>query len=420
VGTTLAPRLDRVIQALVLLLALLLPVSRRGVTITASLVILLWLLQGRWLQRWQVARSSPVLLALLAFVGVSVVSLAWSADLVGGLDYLAKYRYLLLAGVVATTITGDRVARVVDAFLAGSALSLLWSFGIAAGLIRFGHGYPEHPAPSMNHLDYSMFLAMAGLLALVRLAHCSGGWRQRATWGSLALASVAGLLVNIGRSGQLAFFVALAALLARHLPGPRLLRPVLAAAAAGLLLAAAYLTVPTFRARADAALDEIERAVVHREYVTNQGKRIASWIASVEVMRGHPLLGTGVGDTIDELHRTVREQYPELEEAVREYRHLHNQYFQVGVELGLVGLVALVNVFLQLLRFRTGRAELDDMARAVGWVFLVGCLGDPFLRKQLPLVLFAVLCGLVVAAARQGTEHADVPEEPVIPGEAPR
>ena len=359
-------------------------------------------------------RSSPVLLAILAFVGVSVVSLAWSADVAGGLDYLAKYRYLLLAAVVATTLPCERVARVVDAFLAGIAVSLLWSFGIAAGVIRFGHGYPEHPAPSMNHLDYSMFLAVAALLMLVRLVHCPGGRWQRAAWGALAMVSFAGLLLNIGRSGQLAFFVALAALLTRHLPGPRLLRPLVAAAATALLLALAYLSVPTFRGRAGAALAEVEGALVRQEYVTNQGKRIASWIASVEVMLEHPLLGTGVGDAVDAFHRTVRERHPDLVEAVREYRHLHNQYLQVGVELGLLGLLALLNIFLQLLRAKTGRPELDDVARAVGWVFLVGCVGDPFLRKQLPLTLFALLCGLVVAGGRQAEAPAEVPSRPEV------
>ena len=316
-------RLDQAIQTLVVVLAFVLPVARRGVTITASLILLLWLLQGRWRERWRVVRSSPVLLAILVFLALSVASLAWSDDLAGGLDYLAKYRYLLLAAVLATTLPGERVARVVDAFLAGILVSLLWSFGIAAGLIHFGHGYPEHPAPSMNHLDYSMFLAIAGLLALVRLVHCNGGQWRRAAWGALALTSVVGLLLNIGRSGQLAFFVALAALLARHLPGPRLLRPLVAAAAVAGLLAVAYLSVPTFRGRAGAALAEIEGAVVRQEYVTNQGKRIASWIASVEVMLQHPLLGTGVGDAIDAFHRTVRERHPDLVEAVREYRHLH-------------------------------------------------------------------------------------------------
>ena len=216
-STTFATRLDRSIQVLVPVLAFVLPVARRGVTITASLIILLWLLQGRWRERWRLIRTTPLLLAMLLFVGVSVVSLVWSSDLLGGLDYLAKYRYLLLAAVLATTIPTNRVAGVVDAFLAGSALSLVWSFGIAAGLIHFGHGYPEHPAPSMNHLDYSMFLAVAGLLALVRLAHCPGGSWRRLAWAGLALASVAGLLVNIGRSGQLAYFIALVMILARNL-----------------------------------------------------------------------------------------------------------------------------------------------------------------------------------------------------------
>jgi len=407
-----AARLDRAIQVLVPVLAFLLPVSRRGVTIVASLVLLLWLLRGGWRERWRTVRSSPLLLAILAFVVLGVTSLAWSTDVLGGLDYLSKYRYFLLAAVVATSCPSGSVGRVLDAFLAGIAVSLVWSFGIAAGLVHFGHGYPENPAPSMNHLDYSMFLAVAGLVILVHLVRRpAGGWR-RAGWAALAVATVVGLLVNIGRSGQLAFFVALAALLARRLPGPRFLRPVVAAAAAATLLSVAYLTVPTFRSRAVAALHEIEGAVLRHEYGTNQGKRVASMIASAELMRAHPVVGTGVGDAVDDFQRTVQQRYPDLAEAVRAYRHLHNQYLQVGVELGLLGLAALLNIFVQLLRAATGRPELDDVARVVGWVFLVGCVGDPFLHKQLPLILFSLMCGLVVAGGRPGGDGLCTPSSP--------
>ena len=61
-GDRFSAWVDRVLPALVLALAFLLPLTRRGVTITSSLLLLFWLLQGRWRQRVTAVRNSGLLL----------------------------------------------------------------------------------------------------------------------------------------------------------------------------------------------------------------------------------------------------------------------------------------------------------------------------------------------------------------------
>jgi O-antigen ligase len=82
------------------------------------------------------------------------------------------------------------------------------------------------------------------------------------------------------------------------------------------------------------------------------------------------------------------------------FPHLHNQYLQVATELGLVGLSALLYMMYCLIRGPYRSFQEHGIAVAVGIAYLIGFMGDPYLHKQLPLVLFAVVAGLISAPGR--------------------
>jgi len=120
-------------------------------------------------------------------------------------------------------------------------------------------------------------------------------------------------------------------------------------------------------------------------------------IVTADIFRRHPVLGTGVADNMVEFHRLLDTRYSHLKPALGEYMHMHNQYLQVGTELGVLGLAAMLAIFVCLLRYRTVDPETRLIPAIVACVYLVGFVGDPFLHKQLPLVLFTVAVGLILS-----------------------
>jgi O-antigen ligase len=335
---------------------------------------------------------------VLVFVALNVASLAWSSDVHAGLRYLTKFRYLLLIPVLATSIQPVFRRRAVNTFFLATCISVILSFTVLAGIFRFGGAHPGNPSPTMAHLDFSLVLALAALLILTRVLY--GGMEARYRLVSLGafLLVTAGLAVNIGRSGQLAFCGGLVFLLIHWARGrsPRAVVAVLAATI--VILASAWWASPSFQARIESGRDQIRTTFSEDRYETSFGGRVAAIKVAGEIFRRHPLVGTGVGGNITAFRNLLDTEFPDLKPSIYWYRHFHNQYAQTASELGLVGLLALGWIFWELMRGHRAHREIAAAALVLGVVYLLGFVGEPYLRKQVPVVTFALFAGLISAS----------------------
>lgn len=391
------PRLTRYFGLLVLVLAASLPLYRKWVSVAAPLVIVVWFFLPALPARLRALRRHGPTLAVLAFVALNLVSLMWSSHPDEGLDALSKYRYLLLVPVVATGLGRTSRHRAVDAFLAGATVATGLTWLALAGLISLGGASPDNPAVTMSHLDLSMILAVAALLALDRgLASTSPTTRM--LWAATTFWLASGLVANLGRSGQLAFATGATVLVAVSVAG----RSRRAAAIAVLALWAfgigLALTLPRVGDRLLEAREEIRSAAVAGDFQSNQGRRLAAAIVASEMVRERPLLGFGIGGAMPRFRALLDERHPDLAELVRWFPHLHNQYLQVAAELGAIGLVTLVVMLWQIGRLRGPGSATPNLGLLVAAAYAAGFLGDPYLHKQIPLATFALLAGLATSA----------------------
>ena len=144
-------RISLTISALVVVLAFLLPLYRRGVSVVAPLLVLLWLLDVALRRRWSDLKRSGTVIAVLLFLLLNLISLLWSSNLPEAWDYIGKYRHLLLVPAIAAD----------GAPVAVEPLRLL-AHCVTAGHDRIAilnratspHTYPTRPAaaaPRRNH-----------------------------------------------------------------------------------------------------------------------------------------------------------------------------------------------------------------------------------------------------------------------------
>jgi len=391
-------RIDTVLGWLTVVLAFSLPLYRPWVTLATSLLLLLWLFGGGLGRRCAELRHHRLSHAVLVFVALNALSLVWSSDVHTGLRYMTKFRYLLLIPVLATTIRPVFRRYAVTTFLLATVVSVVLSLAVLVGIFHFGGAHPGNPSPTMAHLDHSLVLALAALLILTRVLYDEMDSIRRLMWLGAFLLVTAGLAINIGRSGQLAFFGGLILLLAHWARGRSLREVTGVLTAVVITLALMWWASPSFQARINAGGKELRRTFSEHRYGTNFGERVAAMRVAGEIFRQHPLLGTGVGGNIAALRHLLDTEYQDLKPAIYWYRHFHNQYAQVATELGLVGLLALGWIFWELMRGRYARRDIAAAAIVLATVYLLGFLGEPYLRKQIPVVTFALFAGLISAS----------------------
>jgi O-antigen ligase len=250
----------------------------------------------------------------------------------------------------------------------------------------------------MAHLDYTLILAVASLLALTRALYGSMARPERLVWfGSFAVTAT-GLLINIGRSGQLGFLVGLTVLLLRWAFDASFRVFVAAVVVALACGAAVWVLAPPALQRMTDAGSELRAALVDRDFESNIGGRLAAMEVAGHIVREKPLLGTGVGGNMPRFRSLLDTEFKKLKPAIYWYPHFHSQYAQIASELGLVGIASLAWIFWTLVRGPYRSRELASAASVVAAVYLAGFLGEPFLHKQIPLIAFAVAAGLISAA----------------------
>jgi O-antigen ligase len=388
-------------------LALSLPLYREWVSLATTAIIALWVFGGSPAPRFRKLRGHRLTLAVLFFLVLNIASLLWSEDPGAGLRYLTKYRYLLLVPMLACVIEPAYRRAAVTVFAIAAAVSVVLSLSVFAGIVRFGDAHPANPSPFMAHLDYGLVLATAALMILVRVLYSESDISRRFTWACVALLVVVGLMINIGRGGHLAFVGGLLVLLCHWARGRTLPQVGGAALTLAIAIGLIWVSSPTLRGRIDEARAEVQAAIVDHEYESNLGGRVAAVRVAREMVKENPILGTGVGANMTEFRRIIDTRHPDLKSSIYWYRHFHNQYTQIATEIGLAGLLALGWIFWELIRCPRRSRETDAAALVLAAVYLLGFLSEPFFHKQITLVMFGLLAGLISAEDLETEELAD-------------
>jgi O-antigen ligase len=389
------PRLGQVADGLVAAVAVSLPWS----TSATAILIVLWLialvptLDAASVRRelLSAAGGLPVLLWSLGALGMLWADVSWSERIAG----LSGFHKLLFIPLLLAQFRRSSHARwAIIGFLASSVVLLIvsWALVVTPGLTWRGK---ELGVPVKNYIMQSAVFAICAFALIGQAAEL---WRTRTRFLAVLLLLAAAFLANIVYvSTARTTLVVLATMLV--LFGVRQFgwRGAAAAAVIGSLLAGAvWMSSPYLRHRISAAVEEAE-AYGARNVNTSVGLRLEYWKKSVAFIAEAPVVGHGTG-TIPMLFRrdATADTAPTLITT-----NPHSQVLAVGVELGLVGVVAVVAMWLaHFALFRAGtlaawfgllvvtynvvsslfNSHLFEFSQGWLYVFGVGIMGGMVLR----------------------------------------
>jgi len=249
-------------------------------------------------------------------------------------------------------------------------LSVLWS-GVAIGAIASGswslwQKLVEGVARASGYTQVIQFGDLNMLFGVLCLAGL--GWaciqpRARTWFALLALGAVLGILGSLmsgSRGGWVGFpFV----LLVLYRAYARYASRRWLAVVCGLVIAGGVTVyaVPQFgvQKRVDQAVSDVQQYVEQDKTRSSLGARFAMWQAAVRLIPEKPLFGWGNSGYERARDRLIaNKQAPAV---IGNYGYVHNEYLDAWLKRGIVGLLALLALYLLPLKLFGSRLSSDDL-----------------------------------------------------------
>ena len=325
----------------------LIPTQIAPAWILTGLMLVLWLIEGGWQQKWQALRSNPVFWVFQAYFWWVVVSMLWTSDMAEGRNMVSRYLFFLLAAVYFTVARREHTERYLVAF----ALSVVLCEALAAyNWLHMNH-YPDWPngvraqkgaletAPFVDRILFGPALAFAGYVGAWKAVTTSG--RTRIAWAFTVLSSFAVLSFSASRVGMISFSLMMALLAFQTLAHRRGVALVSAAAVlVGCAIGLYALSDTHTKGRVDLILSESEQL----DTAINESipLRYLYAINTLHIITAHPWLGVGAGDFTAEYKAVNTLRSP----AWMPTRNPHNQLLFNLATTGVLGGVLLFAVWI--------------------------------------------------------------------------
>lgn len=379
------------------------PIQIAPAYIFTTLMLILWVLEGRFGEKWQTLKTEPLAWIFVAYYGVYLLSLLWTTDMTWGWRMVGKQFFFLLFPLYFTVARREHFWRYVAAFLLGTAMCEVFAYYNWLQLnvwpdlpngIRAEKG-ADDTAPFVDRIMYAPALALAGYLAGHQFLFSTASRRMRVLYALLFVATVVNLVFSGGRAGLVGFFALLAVLVFQRFARRPFLAAIAACLVVGIVGVAAYETNGYFRQRADFAIDDIQH--YDTRINTSVGLRMTYAMNALRIFKNNPLIGIGAGDYPVEYEKMNARYTPQWTPAWNP----HNQYLLALTSVGLIGGIAVLLTLGYALFRRNPQDGRQRIRIAVPLLFIVICLFESYLMRSNTSMMYVVFSAALWRGVRE-------------------
>lgn len=383
-----------------LIFAFIIPLSRAGVSFFIIWFLFLFLIEKQYHHTWMQIKKNRVFWAMSIFLGFLAISLLWTEHKSDGINQLRLYSYWIIIPILATHLKREWLPTIITSFLMGMFISEIIAYGIYFEWWTFKDRTPEYPAPFMSHIHYSIFLALTSIILLTRLLSKRYSWYTKLPMLLFFLTATGNLLISTGRTGQLAFFVAMAiAIIIQYRLTLKSL--ILFMILSTILAIGGYSSISIFKKRVDQGIHDVQE-LQYGNFNSSWGLRAAFWIITYDALREHPLIGYGIGDYRLATRETLAKYNHNFNDSTKTWcsdTHFHNQYLMILVQTGLIGFTLAIWLLIELFRLKIDDPELNEFKILGFTIFIIGSIAEPLWILQFPIILFIFIVSLSIAAS---------------------
>jgi len=385
--------LQTTINYLIAAYAFFAPVSKAGTVFSGVLLVLFWFIQRDFKSKINMLKTNNFVVVLALFLLLSLISFFWSSDINYYADYMRKYWHLLMIPIIYTSLEKRYIKHIFSAFLLGMFISEIVSYGIFFEIWTKEGVSPHDPSPFMDHTNYSVYLAFTVFILMHRIRF-EPLLQWKIMYGVFMLFSMSNMLLNGGRTGQVAFFVTLVIVALLNIKHK--IRAIVGSILVGsMIFITAYNVSPVFHDRMNYTLHDIEVMINEKDFTNSLSVRISLWIMGIHQFLDNPIIGTGIGDEAVGLEKYIEKyNFYNYENFKGNYIDYHNAYVQYAVQLGIGGLVLFILLLITQLRLKFQSIEYRNLNITFVCLFALLSMTGLSLHIMASMVLFALFTGV--------------------------
>jgi O-antigen ligase len=201
------------------------------------------------------------------------------------------------------------------------------------------------PTP-VNHVRFSLIIAFATLVGayLYQQKHFYKSPTERTWIGAMTVFLFIFIHILSVRSGILALYIGLLAVVVKLAFNQKSFKMLIIVPLALLAIPIlAFLFVPTFKNKVTNTIEDINQIGVKGSAGNYSiAGRVVSYQAAWEILKKSPIIGSGIGNLKQEVHRSYKENFPEVIGEGTGILMPHNQFLYWLTALGVLGLILVV------------------------------------------------------------------------------
>ncbi len=381
---SITEKINAATSPLLILFAFLMPLSTAAGSIGGVLLLTAWLFSGNLKDKYKEILHNPVAITVLLYIGLHIVGLLWSEDLVWGLQILKKQWKLLLFPIFLTVVKKEHVNYYIMAFIAAIFLKASKAYLVWLHIIVLPPGSP-FTTVGATHVTYNPMLAIAIYIIIQNLLFTKNHGIY--LWPKIILLFYlsGNMFVTVGRTGQVAFFVLLGVILFQSFYKHSKKKLIFGLVLIPLLFGIIFNFNATFRNRINTAITEIQHS--DTKQITSMGCRMWFYQNTFKLLKTHWLIGTGTGDFPLEYKKINDVCSPSMPAT----DNPHNHYLLITAQFGIIGLSILLSIFVaQLTMAFRKKDRLTPLRQAFPIFFMVIMLSESYMQVHGTGLLFSL------------------------------
>lgn len=367
-----------------------------------------WAYKKRYRLSMDVLRQSRIFLALCIFVAFLIISFLYTTNLSYGLRAIEKKSALILLPILLTGICWDKQLRndIFKLFVLSAIVLTVYSivttfikFDIGSDMSYFSWVLPQTSSLPSNY--YSLFLSFAILIVIFEFKEFQSSVSKPVLiliifYLACFLALLGSRSALMGMVLVLIFFATFKIFRQRGAERKKGFVIFLSTILMSVLLVN---TVPYLNSR-------VKQSVYH--FTTDPRYQLLK--SNVNVFLKDPLLGVGIGDVQDAL--AAEYVRTENTEAYQDKYNSHNDWFQVLITTGIVGLILFIYLIFELVREAWLTKDLYRISFLL--FFAVISMTESILERNKGVIFFSFFVTFFFIL-KPPAHHSTEPDEKVLP-----